>query len=202
MPTANDSFSHVSSSWPNRDCPLQSAALSVSSLHFGQWAFIAVPIETQLRLAFLVGLFAFAAGCSSEIHRYVRFPNLFHPGTAAQQRAEALEHDPFPQNDIGPPVVGGRPLGYQAGVEEVDRMTMNAVPPPGVPPTIVPGAPVSPLVGPQYAPTPAFPAPTAAPPFTAPAPVITTPFPPSTTLPYSPPTSMRTAPGVRQRSPY
>jgi hypothetical protein len=134
------------------------------------------------------------AGCTPELHRYIRFPNLFHPGTAAQQRAEAIEHDPYPQNDIGPAIVGGRPLGYQAGVDEVDRMTMNAVPPPGVPPTVVPGAPVRPLVGATYAPAPTLPPATAAPSFAAPPPVITTPYPPAT--------SMRPAPPVQQRSPY
>ncbi len=155
-----------------------------------------MPIHTQLRLTLIISLGAFAtAGCTPEIHRYVRFPDLFHPGTAASQRAEAIEHDPFPQNDIGPEIVGGRPLGDQAGVLEVDRMTMNATPPPGVAPTVVPGAPLRPLVGPIYSPTPTFPAPAAAPPFATPPPVITTPYPPAM------PT--QSAPFVQQqRSPY
>lgn len=148
------------------------------------------------------------AGCTPEAHRYIRFPNLFRPGTAAQQRAAAVEHDPFPENNIGPEIVGGRPLGYQAGVPEADRMTMNAVPPPGVRPTVVPGAPIRPLVGPTYAPAPTYPmVPQMAPPVAAPAPVTAAPAfaapPPVVTTPYPATPATPSAPFLQQqRSPY
>ncbi len=58
-----------------------------------------------------------AVGCSP----YMRYPNFFHPGTAQQQRAEALVHDPYPLDDVGPEIVGGRPLAYQRPVLEVER---------------------------------------------------------------------------------
>lgn len=117
-----------------------------------------------------------AGGCYSP---FVQYPDLAHPGTAVRQRAAAVEHDPFPLNDIGPEIVGGRPLGFQAGVLEAERQTMNATPPPGVAPTIVPGAPVRPLVGPAFTPAPVLPAVPAGPPVTGPPPVITTPYPPA-----------------------
>jgi hypothetical protein len=79
------------------------------------------------------------AGCSSTI----RWPNLFHPGNMAKQRTNAVYTDPYPLPDVGPPIVGGRPLGYQAPVPEVTRGRLFAGPPPQVrqpaPPMIPPG---------------------------------------------------------------
>ena len=34
------------------------------------------------------------------------------PGTIGDQRERAVIYDPFPNNDLGPPIVGGRPLGF------------------------------------------------------------------------------------------
>jgi hypothetical protein len=126
------------------------------------------------------------AGCTPEVHNYIRFPNLFHPGWAPQQRAEALEHDPYPLDDMGPEVVGGRPREYQRPIPEVERARQGAPPPLGVPPSpvappfvtgpavvvgppVVTGAPVvtpPPVVtGPPVVTAPVPPAPTHAPPF-------------------------------------
>jgi hypothetical protein len=116
-----------------------------------------------------------AAGCTPEIHRYMRFPDFFHPGNAGYQRAEAIEHDPYTLNDIAPPVVGGRPLGYQAGVPEVERARLAAPSPPNLRPIPI-------LSGPAPAPvvvTPFPPGPPPGPPPAAPASMITTPYPPS-----------------------
>ncbi|OHB81850.1 MAG: hypothetical protein A2W31_07055 [Planctomycetes bacterium RBG_16_64_10] len=35
-----------------------------------------------------------------------------HPGSASYQQRQAVRFDPYPENDLGPPVVGGRPLGF------------------------------------------------------------------------------------------
>ncbi len=40
-------------------------------------------------------------------------PNLAHPGTEAKQQARAQGFEPYPDNDVGPSVVGGRPREYQ-----------------------------------------------------------------------------------------
>lgn len=101
------------------------------------------------------------AGCTPEAQRYIRFPNLFHPGPAGYQRAEAVEHDPYPQGDVGPEVVGGRPLGYLQPVNEVDRARMAAPRPPVLQPIPVPSWPVTqPVVTTPY---PAAPPPQATP---------------------------------------
>jgi hypothetical protein len=40
------------------------------------------------------------------------------PGTIGVQRERAVLHDPFPSNDLGPPIVGGRPLGFETPQSE------------------------------------------------------------------------------------
>lgn len=58
-----------------------------------------------------------AGGCGPQVRR----PNLFNPGNAATQQYNAIFHDPYPLNDVGPEVVGGRPRAYQQPVPEVTR---------------------------------------------------------------------------------
>jgi hypothetical protein len=87
---------------------------------------------TRLPLTMLAacGCVAFAAGCNGT----VKLPSLFHPGNASTQRYNAVVHDPYPLNDAGPDVVGGRPLGYQNPVPEVVRGQMFGPPPQRVAP--------------------------------------------------------------------
>jgi hypothetical protein len=40
-------------------------------------------------------------------------PNVAHPGTEARQQARAQVFEPYPENEMGPPVVGSRPREYQ-----------------------------------------------------------------------------------------
>ncbi len=49
-----------------------------------------------------------------------------HPGPAAYQRAQAVQHDPYLLDDVGPEVVGARPRDYQIPVNEVDRARLAA----------------------------------------------------------------------------
>lgn len=59
--------------------------------------------------------------CSSTI----RYPRLASPGTAGYQRHNAEQFDPYPQNDTGPPILGGRPPDYAVPVPEVERARMG-----------------------------------------------------------------------------
>lgn len=59
--------------------------------------------------------------CSSTIRR----PRLASPGTAPFQRHNAEQFDPYPQNDMGPEIVGGRPPDYAVPVPEVERARMG-----------------------------------------------------------------------------
>jgi hypothetical protein len=49
-------------------------------------------------------------------------PTVFHPGTEAYQQARARKFEPYPENDMGPPVVGARPREYQDQEAEVTRV--------------------------------------------------------------------------------
>jgi hypothetical protein len=99
---------------------------------------------------------AVTTGCTPEVRNYIRFPDLFHPGYANQQRGEAIEHDPYPLDDMGPEVVGGRPREYQRPIPEVERAQLNTVPPPSARPIALPSWPPGPpmVTGPPIVTTP------------------------------------------------
>lgn len=44
-----------------------------------------------------------------------------HPGTIAQQRMRATVHDPYPDQDAGPKIDGGRPRDFQNPLAEPVR---------------------------------------------------------------------------------
>jgi hypothetical protein len=117
-------------------------------------------------------------------------PRLESPGTAGTQRSNALQYDPYPLDDVAPPVAGGRPKEYDRPIPEVTRgklfhyesansrevvapSFMAPMSPVVTAPPALPGATVSPF------------APPAATPYQAP-PVVTTPYPPAA-APYSMP---------------
>jgi hypothetical protein len=56
------------------------------------------------------------AGCPR-----IRMPDFYHPGSAGQQRAAALQFDPYPLDDVAPPVAGTRPREYDRPIPEVKR---------------------------------------------------------------------------------
>ncbi len=67
--------------------------------------------KTDLLLYLAFGICAFSIGCN---HR----PNFGPQGTIGMQRNRAVVHDPYPSNDLGPPIVGARPLGYERASAE------------------------------------------------------------------------------------
>ncbi len=125
-------------------------------------------------------------GCSPEIHRYIRFPDLAHPGPAAVQRAEAIQHDPYPLNDVAPEIVGGRPLAYQQGLTEEERARLTPPVRAVVTPVPVPGSAVTapPVLA---SPLPIAPLQPGVPLVTAPPPIVTTPAPAPPAYPSTPP---------------
>ena len=48
-------------------------------------------------------------------------PRLESPGSAGYQRYNALQYDPYPLDDVAPPVAGGRPREYDRPIPEVKR---------------------------------------------------------------------------------
>jgi hypothetical protein len=62
------------------------------------------------------GLILFPSGC------YLRPGFREAPGTILYQRSRAVVHDPFPDNSIGPPVVGGRAFGFERPLADPARL--------------------------------------------------------------------------------
>jgi len=56
-------------------------------------------------------------GCSPTIAR----PAWFNPGPEGFQRQQAVQFDPYPDQDAGPRVDGGRPLDYDRQIPPVER---------------------------------------------------------------------------------
>ena len=120
-----------------------------------------------------------AAGCSclappNATNQGLAMPNVAHPGTEAYQQARAQRFEPYPENDVGPPVVGGRPREYQdprPAFAVLQDMHPN---PAAIPPRTEPVLPACPQVQvPQ--------APIAQPPIITPPPAIY--YPPGVTPP-------------------
>jgi hypothetical protein len=135
-----------------------------------------MPRRANNRTAILVGLIATSLmGCAPEMAGLQQ--SFAHPGPAAYQRAQAIRHDPYVLNDVGPEVVGGRPRDYLIPVNEVERERMGATLPAGLaPPAPAPAVVVGPVPGsaPTYVPGPA---PGAPPYLPVGPPIVTTPAP-------------------------
>jgi hypothetical protein len=61
-------------------------------------------------------LLAACCGCSS-----IALPSWSHPGSEQVQRRRALQYDPYPEHEIGPPVAGLRPREYDKPPPEPSR---------------------------------------------------------------------------------
>jgi hypothetical protein len=62
-----------------------------------------------------------ALGCKS-----TSYSDRFGFGTIDRQKAKAADFDPYPLNDIGPSVVGGRPPGFFNPLPEPRRNELQA----------------------------------------------------------------------------
>ena len=69
-----------------------------------------------LRLVVLGTILLAIVGCQSGAP-----PGTPRPGRVEYQQKEAQKFDPYPENDIGPTVLGSRPLDYKEPRSEVRR---------------------------------------------------------------------------------
>lgn len=51
--------------------------------------------------------------------------NVGPPGSIGMQRERAVIHDPYPNPVLGPPIVGGRPVGYDLPLSEAKSLQVN-----------------------------------------------------------------------------
>ena len=61
------------------------------------------------------------AGCAN-------MPPGSHPGTAQYQRSMAERFDPYPENEPGPAIVGGRPMEFEKPIPETQRARWSPYP--------------------------------------------------------------------------
>jgi hypothetical protein len=52
-------------------------------------------------------------------------PDLSPPGDIYRQRFDAVVHDPFPSNSLGPAIEGARPLEYDRPLDEATGLQTN-----------------------------------------------------------------------------
>jgi hypothetical protein len=64
------------------------------------------------------------SGCQT-----IQGPNWYHAGPAPHQQFWAQVFDPFPEDEIAPPVDGGRPREFDRAPPEIDRARHYARPP-------------------------------------------------------------------------
>ena len=87
------------------------------------------------RHALLVVALLLPCGCAD-----IAVPRLLHPGSEEYQQTRAERFDPYPEPDVAPEIVGGRPLQYLKPAPPAERMQneltfeerFHAVPPPGM----------------------------------------------------------------------
>jgi hypothetical protein len=63
--------------------------------------------QSTLRLGAAIALVVSSIGCQSS-----NYAERFGFGTMDRQKAKAADFDPYPLNDIGPAVLGGRPRDF------------------------------------------------------------------------------------------
>ena len=80
--------------------------------------------------AFLLVLLLASGGCATRSGW--GFP--WGQGTVDRQKARAVVHDPYPLNDIGPEVMGGRPRDFMTPLPEAKRNQLGSGVQPGYAP--------------------------------------------------------------------
>lgn len=86
----------------------------------------------ELKIAILAALLTASCslGCKGTptgLRRWGGGP--FGQGSVDVQKNRAVTFDPFPLNDIGPPIVGGRPREFANPLPEAARNELTALPP-------------------------------------------------------------------------
>ena len=87
---------------------------------------------SKIAACILLGLLViFASGCRSDGSlRWGGSP--WGQGSVDRQKARAVTFDPYPQGDVGPEVVGGRPRGFVDPLAEPQRNELTSQPPSAV----------------------------------------------------------------------
>jgi hypothetical protein len=108
----------------------------------------------NIRWLTIIALAAASSGCTGLTRTY----NYWQPGDARHQRSIAIAHDPYPLDDVGPEIIGGRPPSFDKSMPEVERARLfNPPRRPLLPlfqPTVISPAPPPAVTNPWPAPPP------------------------------------------------
>ncbi len=84
---------------------------------------------SRLKIMAALVLMVGAIGCKSgQLGSHRWGGSQFGQGSVDRQKARAVTFDPYPLNDIGPPIVGGRPRGFTNPLPEAQRNELTARP--------------------------------------------------------------------------
>ncbi len=72
---------------------------------------------SRIHLALLL-IVAIVVGCNIR-------PDMRPPGDVYRQRFDAVVHDPFPSDQLGPSIEGARPLEYDRPLDETTGLQTN-----------------------------------------------------------------------------
>ncbi len=81
-----------------------------------------LPVTTNIKLP---GILLVAAALLAGISGCHLRPDLATPGTMDAQRVRSMQHDPYPSNELGPPVMGVRPRDFDLPRSEVTQLQSN-----------------------------------------------------------------------------
>lgn len=78
--------------------------------------------RNPLTIAIILSCMIVGVGCKgSQLGNRRWGGSEFGQGSENRQKARAVYFDPYPLNDIGPEVVGGRPRGFESPLPEANR---------------------------------------------------------------------------------
>lgn len=83
---------------------------------------VSLPVTTNIKLP---GILLIVAGLLVGISGCHLRPDLATPGTMDAQRVRSMQHDPYPSNELGPPVTGVRPRDFDLPRSEVTQLQSN-----------------------------------------------------------------------------
>ena len=84
------------------------------------------PIKTMLRCCLACLLLMGISGCQVFSNDFLDGP----PGPIYEQQSKAVLHDPYPNTEAAPEIIGGRPRGYQQPLPEAvnNRLWVDSFP--------------------------------------------------------------------------
>ncbi|MFT5301075.1 MAG: hypothetical protein ACI814_001859 [Mariniblastus sp.] len=118
-------YSHYRLASRNRRCRFGRCCAAVNCVFDGTTETIMAKImmnRSSRNRMHRLGILSLILVCSVSTGCYNLRPNWGPQGTIGMQRNRAAANDPFPSNELGPPLAGVRPLGYEQPKAQADSL--------------------------------------------------------------------------------